>query len=72
MTNQNTCKDILLGIAIGDAIGVPVEFQSRQTLRQHPVTGMMGYGTHNQPAGTFSDDSSMAFCLAEALAGEFN
>ena len=33
---------------------------------------MLGYGTHNQPAGTFSDDSSLAFCLAEALLGEFN
>lgn len=33
---------------------------------------MTGHGTHNQPAGTFSDDSSLAFCLAEALVGEFN
>lgn len=33
---------------------------------------MQGYGEHNQPAGTFSDDSSLAFCLAEALTGEFN
>ena len=72
MTNQNTCKDILFGIAIGDALGVPVEFESRETLRQHPVISMLGYGTHNQPAGTFSDDSSLAFYLAEALVGEFN
>ena len=72
MTNRNFYKDILLGTAIGDALGVPVEFEGRQTLRQHPVTGMTGYGTHNQPPGTFSDDSSMAFCLAEALVGEFN
>ena len=65
-------KDILLGIAVGDALGVPVEFKDRQTLLQNPVTEMLGYGTHNQPAGTFSDDSSLAFCLAEALLGEFN
>ena len=66
MTNRNLNKDILLGIAIGDALGVSVEFKSRQTLLQNPVKGMLGYGTHNQPAGTFSDDSSLAFCLAEA------
>ena len=70
--HKNICKDILLGIAIGDALGVPVEFESRETLTQHPVISMLGYGTHNQPAGTFSDDSSLAFCLAEALSGEFN
>ncbi|WP_394772533.1 ADP-ribosylglycohydrolase family protein [Mucilaginibacter sp.] len=72
MTNRNLHKDILLGIAIGDALGVPVEFKKRQTLLQNPVKGMLGYGTHNQPAGTFSDDSSLAFCLAEALLSEFN
>jgi ADP-ribosylglycohydrolase len=33
---------------------------------------MIGFGTYNLPAGTFSDDSSLAFCLAEALAEEFS
>lgn len=33
---------------------------------------MMGYGSHNVPAGTFSDDSSLAFCLAQALTEEFS
>jgi ADP-ribosylglycohydrolase len=33
---------------------------------------MLGYGTHNQPAGTFSDDSSLTFCLAEALCDGFD
>ena len=61
-----------MGIAIGDSLGVPVEFKDRQTLLQNPVTEMIGYGIHNQPAGTFSDDSSLAFCLAEALLSEFN
>ena len=52
----------------GDALGVPVEFQSRETVRRHPVTGMRGFGTHNQPAGTWSDDSSLLLCSAESLA----
>ena len=58
----------LLGVAVGDALGVPVEFQSRQARRFDPVTGMRAYGTHRQPAGTWSDDSSLTFCLAETLA----
>ena len=59
--------DVLLGVAVGDAIGVPVEFQSRTTLRNDPVTGVRAYGSDRQPAGTWSDDSSMTFCLAEML-----
>ena len=57
----------LLGLVVGDALGVPVEFKSRDYLMSHPVTDMIGYGTHTQPAGTWSDDSSMTFCLAETL-----
>ena len=58
----------LLGLAVGDALGVPVEFQSRSARRADPVTGMRAYGTHQQPAGTWSDDASLSFCLAETLA----
>ena len=57
----------LRGAAVGDALGVPVEFNSRSWLRTSPVTGMSGYGTHHQPEGTWSDDSSLTFCLAESL-----
>lgn len=60
-------KDALIGLAVGDALGVPVEFKSRYALRSSPVTDMIGFGTHQQPAGTWSDDSSLAFCLAECL-----
>ena len=65
MANLN--KDILLGTAIGDALGVPVEFEHRQELGKNPVVGMREYGTHNQPKGTWSDDTSLALCLAESL-----
>ena len=57
----------VIGSAIGDALGVPVEFKSREYLKEHPVTDMIGYGTHNQPAGSWSDDTSLTLCLAEAL-----
>ncbi|MTB51939.1 ADP-ribosylglycohydrolase family protein [Lewinella sp. W8] len=63
----------LLGLSVADAIGVPVEFNSRDELDQNPVTDIRGYGTYNQPPGYFSDDSSLAFGLAESLAtGDFD
>jgi len=65
-------KSALFGVAIGDALGVPVEFNSRQIICKNPVTDMIGYGTHNLPAGIWSDDSSLSFCLAEALTQEFD
>lgn len=74
-TPTNQTKQIisaLFGIAVGDALGVPVEFNSRQTIAKNPVTDMTGYGTYNLPAGTWSDDSSLAFCLTEALTQDFD
>lgn len=59
---------MLMGLAVGDALGVPVEFMRRDDIAKDPVKGMRGYGMHGQPAGTWSDDTSLAFCLAEALA----
>ncbi|MBW4613247.1 MAG: ADP-ribosylglycohydrolase family protein [Desmonostoc vinosum HA7617-LM4] len=57
----------LMGLCVGDALGVPVEFTSRVERIKSPVTKMIGYGTWNQPPGTWSDDSSLTFCLAESL-----
>ena len=67
MMFEDTVKSAIFGLVVGDALGVPVEFQFREELEQDPVTGMRAYGTHNQPAGTWSDDSSMALCLLESL-----
>lgn len=64
-------KSVLFGVAVGDALGVPVEFKSREWIRRDPVEDMLGYGSHNQPPGTWSDDSSLTFCLAESLTGDF-
>ena len=63
----NPITSALLGLAVGDAVGVPFEFKSREEMVRYPAKGMIGYGTHNQPAGTWSDDSSLTFCLAESL-----
>ncbi len=57
----------LIGFAVGDALGVPVEFTSREQRKLDPVTGMRGFGTHHQPAGTWSDDTSMTICQTHSL-----
>jgi len=69
---MNPVTDSLLGLAVGDALGVPVEFRNRASLQAKPVSGMLAYGTHRQPLGTWSDDSSLAFCLAECLCSGFD
>ena len=70
--NSKVVHSALFGLAIGDALGVPVEFQSRETLKRFPVTNMREYGSHGQPAGTWSDDSSLTFCLAESLCNDYD
>jgi ADP-ribosylglycohydrolase len=57
----------LWGAVVGDALGVPVEFSSREDRKRDPVTGMRGSGTHNQPPGTWSDDSSLLLCTVDSL-----
>lgn len=55
----------LLGLALGDCLGAAVEFQPRGSFV--PVTELRGGGTWGLPAGHFTDDTSMALCLAESL-----
>ena len=61
-------KAVMIGHAVGDALGVPVEFCSREELKQKPVTDMQGYGTYPVPAGAWSDDTSMSIAALESLA----
>lgn len=57
----------LWGSLVGDALGVPVEFKDRATVQLDPVRDMREFGTHRQPRGTWSDDSSMLLCTADSL-----
>ena len=57
----------LWGSLAGDALGVPVEFKDRATVQADPVKDMREYGTHHQPRGTWSDDSSMLLCTVDSL-----
>ena len=56
--------DAVYGLALGDALGVPYEFMERGA---YECKEMTGYGTHNQPAGTWSDDTSMTLGTLKSL-----
>jgi ADP-ribosylglycohydrolase len=64
---ENVIKSGIFGVCVGDALGVPVEFNTRETLKTFPVEDMREFGSWNQPKGTWSDDSSLTLCLAEVL-----
>lgn len=68
LSESDRMAGALWGALVGDALGVPVEFMSREAIRRHPVDGMRGFGTHNQPAGTWSDDSSLLLATVDSLA----
>ena len=62
-------RGVVLGLACGDALGRPVEFRSPSSIEaaHGRVTEMLGNGTHGQPAGTVTDDTEMALCIARSL-----
>ena len=60
-------KSVVIGHAVADALGVPVEFMTREELKAHPVTEMIGYGTYPLPKGCWSDDTSMSLCALDAI-----
>lgn len=61
---MNLMRSAIYGLAIGDALGVPFEFKARGT---YTATDMTGYGTHFQPAGTWSDDTSMTIATCASI-----
>lgn len=59
----------MVGLAVGDALGVPVEFMDREEIykRYGVLDKMVGGGTWGKPAGTVSDDTEMALAVAEGI-----
>ena len=62
----------IIGLAIGDAMGVPLEFSIREQLMQNPTTEMEEYGSHNVPKGSWSDDTSMTLATIDAIIQDKN
>lgn len=65
MTLQNRFRGCLLGLAVGDALGTTVEFRPRGSFE--PLTDMLGGGPFHLKPGQWTDDTSMALCLASSL-----
>ncbi len=63
----NIIKSVIIGHAVGDALGVPVEFVSRDDLEKAPITDMQGFGTYPYLACSWSDDTSMSLCALDVI-----
>jgi ADP-ribosyl-[dinitrogen reductase] hydrolase len=62
---KDRCIGALVGLAAGDAIGMPAEFQARDSYK--PITDMIPGGPFGLRAGEWTDDTSLALCLADSL-----
>lgn len=65
MKQQDRFRGCLLGLAVGDAVGTTLEFKPRGTFA--PLTDMVGGGPFGLKPGQWTDDTSMALCLATSL-----
>ena len=59
--------DGVIEFAIGDAMGVPIEFSNREKCLVNPLTEMIGFGSHQVPAGSWSDDTSMTIATMDSI-----
>lgn len=62
--DQARIRTFTLAGMMADAVGVPYEFRQRDTFH---ATDMIGYGTYDVPAGSWSDDSSLTLMLMDTL-----
>ena len=65
ITAQDRFRGCLLGLAAGDALGTTLEFEQPGTF--HPINAMVGGGPFDLEPGQWTDDTSMALCLATSL-----
>lgn len=65
MYSRNRALGALVGLAVGDALGAPLEFCPRGSFT--PVVAMTAGGEHGMRRGEWTDDTAMALCLAESL-----
>ena len=67
---RNIWLDGIMGVVVGDALGCPVQFMSREEIASRPegtVTGMEAGGVYQMPEGTWTDDSSMTLALLDSI-----
>lgn len=64
---QDAITGGVMGVIIGDALGLPVQFMTKTEIRKNPITDMTGGGAFGLEPGAWSDDSSLTLCLTESL-----
>lgn len=64
---RNIWLEGIIGVVVGDALGLPVEFCHREELEEHPVEYMMDSVDYEYPKGTWSDDSSMTIATLDSM-----
>ena len=67
MTESKFWLDGIMGVIIGDALGCPVQFSSREEVKANPVDWMLGHGTYDMPVGTWTDDGSLTLALLSGI-----
>ena len=76
MKNEKAMKNLwqgdamrngMLGLVVGDALGNPVQFLSREEVQRNPITTMTGGGCFYPDEGTWTDDSSLALATLNSL-----
>lgn len=65
-------KSSLWGFVVGDALGVPYEFYTRQKMKLNPAKTMTGGGSWGQLVGTWSDDTSMVLATLDCLSVRYD
>ena len=63
---EDAAKGLFLGLAIGDAMGSPIEFEKKRTQKNYVRSYLEG-GFHKVTKGEFTDDTSMALAMADAM-----
>lgn len=67
LLNSNVVQDTLLGFAVGDALGVPVETLNREDVKSLGLKDMVGNGVHHVSKGAWSDDTSMVISTMDSI-----
>ena len=67
MNKNSVWLDGIIGVATGDALGLPVQFKMRDELIKSPVTEMIEDNMFRTPKGTWSDDTSMTLAILDSL-----
>lgn len=67
MNKKSLWLDGIMGVATGDALGLPVQFKTRDELINSPITNMVEDEMFKTPKGTWSDDTSMTLAILDSL-----